>query len=196
MKKLLVLSLVLFSLSACTSIGDSYVDKKIVDLESRVNKLEADNSTLKFHLGISDSQIEVLKEKEAESIEEAKKDAEVEKTDENVDSTSTTTDTTKNTDDIHSIGITSPENNATVTIDPIEFKGEVSSGAKKISVIATGIDYKDEYELKNFKEGDTTFWYKASKQFLNLENGENNYEFIVEFNDGKIVSHKQTINFE
>lgn len=93
--------------------------------------------------------------------------------------------------------------------DPLVFNGSVSSDCVSIRVIWTpksqdlindyllnkrAINHKvDDYTLKNYKSGDTTFIYKVNGNLDNLDWGTNCYRFIAKFNDGTYKTTSITI---
>lgn len=94
------------------------------------------------------------------------------------------------------------------------FTGKVASGCKAIRVLwtnkrALAIDEYlytvnnavgrrdtndvDDFFLKKYKPGDTTFQYNASGKFDNLSFGSNYYRFIAIFNDGSVKMTNLTV---
>lgn len=180
MKKI-YLAILIFSLAvfgSCTFLDDSYVDRKMTEFDKRLSKLEADMLTVKFELDLVD--YEDIEEEEAEVVEEEEEVEVVEEEEE--------------AEVVHTIEITDPKGSL-LEGEPIEFKGNVSEGATKIVVKASGIDYTDEYTLTNFEKGDEDFWYKASRSFDNLDYGENKYVFEAHFEDGEVETAEAIINF-
>ena len=98
------------------------------------------------------------------------------------------------------ITLTSPNESALFTIEPIEFTGTVSPNTEKIVVTATGGDLNcgnegvcaqyinDTYTLQDFKVGDEDFVYRAKQDWDNLTGGINNYTFTAHFDDGSTES--------
>jgi hypothetical protein len=182
MKKI-YLSIVLFSLllNSCSMDGYSVSERHIKDLENRIAKLEANVLTIQFNDG------KVVETKPVEKVVK-------EKTEEKVDEK----------EEIKAIvpepkvfEISEPSEGANLTKEPITFVGIIDKRATKISVKYIGVDSTDDYTLKNFKEGDTSFWYKASGAFGNLSKGKNTYEFIAEFSDGdKVALEPIVINYK
>ncbi len=108
------------------------------------------------------------------------------------------------------ITISSPANEERVMEEPVTFTGTVSPNTTRIVVVATkkGITMDldsehatgqtpktDTYELSDFKKGDTSFTYRAKKDWNNLVMGTNEYEFKAYFEDGNSKSEKRTIFF-
>lgn len=85
------------------------------------------------------------------------------------------------------ITITSPADNAVLYEEPFYIKGTVSGTCSEIFVEALNNVYgiHDEYTLKNYSYGDTTFKYGVQHDWDNLELGENNYYFTAYCDDDK-----------
>ncbi len=113
------------------------------------------------------------------------------------------------------IRVTSPQNedtryvyNADTLKDyKVVFDGNVSSDCRSIRVLwspksrdkildhllgnkKTGVD---DFVLKKYKAGSTTFQYNASGAYENLEWGSNHYMFIATFKDGTTSSYSMTL---
>ncbi len=175
MKKYIFIIFVLsIILSSCSAGTGSFSDRQVKEMESRISKLEADVLNIKLNPGknlikedISVEEKEIIEDKSEN--EEVKKEIEIKKP------------------EPKTFEIVEPKEGEALDKEPITFTGIVDSSATKITVKYTGIDTTDDYTLKNFKEGDESFWYKASPSFGNLTKGKNTYEFRAEFNDGDIV---------
>lgn len=176
---LIGLSLVL---SSCSAFESSFSEKQISEMETRISKLEAEVLTIKFNQPKSKECVEASENTPAVEEVQTKPVAEEVKEEEVVVVEPKPVLVPKNFE------ITEPKEGANLTVEPITFKGSVDKTATKISVKYTGVDYNEEYTLKNFKEGDGDFWYKASTSFKNLSKGKNTYEFKAEFNDGDVVT--------
>lgn len=181
MKKIFLLSFVLaLFLSSCSS--DTYSDRHIKELEDRISKLEANVLTMQFNEGKVPMKPKV---EEVKNAEEQKDPVEVKEISENSEGK---VDVVVKVPDPKVFEITEPKEGANLNKEPITFVGIIDPRATKITVKYVGVDSKDEYVLKNFKEGDKSFWYKASSAFGNLSKGKNTYEFIAEFSDSDKVS--------
>lgn len=179
---------VIFSilLSSCTMSADGISDRKIKDLENRIAKLEANVLTIQFNDGKAPLKKEV-NEAEKKSLEEASEEL----------PEKVVIEEKPSVPDPKEFEVTEPKEGANLTSEPITFVGKIDKRATKITVKYVGVDGSDEYVLKNFKEGDTSFWYKASQAFDNLGKGKNTYEFIAEFNDGdKVALTPIVINYK
>ena len=97
------------------------------------------------------------------------------------------------------ITVDNPSNKITISKEPVQFKGTVSPNVTKIVVTQTYADdlsiasAADIYELKNFKAGDEEFSYGASRDWDNLNYGENYYEFKAYFEDGSTKTTNRTL---
>ncbi len=98
----------------------------------------------------------------------------------------------------NSFTMNQPIDGISFSTQPITFSGTVSPNVNKITVRSfrsageyKGYEYDgydDLYTLQNFKSGDTSVVYRASKEFGNLYDGPNNYEFTAHFDDGTTKS--------
>lgn len=108
------------------------------------------------------------------------------------ESTEPLEDTTDINSKEYSIKIISPlvkkDEVLTITKEPLEIKGSISSGAEKIQI--------NNYTLQQFKKNDTQWYYKAQKSFKNLQKGLNTYSIEVSFIDGKVISETLKVLYE
>ncbi|MCX6734353.1 MAG: hypothetical protein NTZ25_00400 [Candidatus Peregrinibacteria bacterium] len=95
--------------------------------------------------------------------------------------------------DIASITIDTPKDQANLSGDGVTFTGTLSAGATKI--VAKSSADNDPYVLQSFKAGSTKFTYKAALAFKNLKIGKNTFEFTATFKDGTTKTATVTINF-
>lgn len=185
MKKALNIFLVVCALFAFTACGDA--NKSANDAEKQI-AVQKEVAQLK-------EQVSVLKDKQdgvdhktlEEKVQEKAIKAEVK---------SPVAEEKKAENSSGSISINAPKDGETLSKEPVNFSGIVTEGATKIVVTAnSGTKNEDIYTLNNFKSGDKKFTYKASRNFKNMVNGSNTYEFTAYFKDGKTKSSKLTINF-
>ncbi len=154
--------------------------------EDEVDELEAKIEELEEK--VEDLEEEVAEEVEEELEEEAEEEEAVAYEGENF------------------INLTSPNNGAGFSVEPVEFTGKVSPNTEKIVVVATGghpncnpyadpcdIYINDTYTLQEFKLGDESFSYKANRDWDNLTSGTNNYTFTAHFDDGTTQSTELSI---
>ncbi|MFA6305596.1 MAG: hypothetical protein WC651_02605 [Candidatus Gracilibacteria bacterium] len=185
-KKILGFSLiVLFSilLSGCRI---PYIDD-VKEQKDAIEKLQIEVKDLQTKLGLVQEDVKtVAVAKKVEEVKVVEGKAVAEEKAEEPASTSF-------------IRITSPENNVTLTSDPVVFLGTVSPDTTKVSVDSeftkNGKTAKDSYTLKNFKEGDPNFSYKASQKFGNLGAGKNTLKFTATFKDGKTQTYEIVVNY-
>lgn len=74
------------------------------------------------------------------------------------------------------------------TDELLELKGTVTKGAQKVII--------NDYTLSQFKEGDTSWTYRAKKEWGNLAEGENTYEIKAVFSDETVVTKEYKLNYE
>jgi hypothetical protein len=178
-KRFFIILIASVFLASCGASG-SLSERQAKEMESRLAKLEADVLNIKVNSGkVKESPVEVKKEEIVSKVEEEIKGSYVEEKKEEV---------VVAKPEPKVFEITEPKEGANLTKEPITFSGIIDERAVKISVKYSGIDNSEDYTLKNFKEGDTSFWYKASPSFKNLAKGKNTYEFRAEFNDGDIIT--------
>ncbi|PCI24229.1 hypothetical protein COB57_04535 [Candidatus Peregrinibacteria bacterium] len=110
-----------------------------------------------------------------------------EESDAPVDTTTTppTTETTIVTSDTTKEIILDIESGAEITKEPFILTGTVPAGTKTVEV--------NNYTLSKFKEGDTTFTYRASRDWKNLSSGENT--FTIQANGEETVTTSLDITF-
>ncbi len=183
-KKFLILALTL-SLVGCEYLpgykskeAEEEYQQKIEELEEKVEALEKNNEEEKEE---KEEKVEDV-ETEVEEKEEVKKEEQVVK---KVEYTGA-----------NYITINKPANDETFYSEPVIFTGVVSPNTKKITVTAkftnledgTGLGEgpitEDVYTLKDFKQGDTNFTYRAAVKWGNFGPGTNKYEFAAFFADG------------
>jgi hypothetical protein len=186
MKKIFLFATVALVLNSCSS--GTVSDRHIKELEDRISKLEANVLTMQFNEGkvVQKPKVEEKKVEEVKVVEGNISESSEEKE-----------EVVVKVPDPKLFEITDPKEGANLNTEPITFVGKVDKRATKITVKYVGVDSKDEYVLKNFKEGDESFWYKASSAFGNLSKGKNTYEFIADFSDGdKVALSPIVINYK
>ena len=194
--KLLVLSMVVFTFAACKGEAPAVVPDKVEkqtqdleDLKAKVKELEDKNAS---------AEEEGVKEEEEVKKEEPVEDK-VEPVKEKVESVKKEEPVKEAFKGENSLSLTSPAENAGISKEPITFSGKVSPNTTKIVVKQSyptdkGETYVvgDTYTLKDFKEGDEKFTYRAATSFGNLKLGSNKFDITAYFSDGskKTVSRK------
>lgn len=107
------------------------------------------------------------------------------------DSSETTSSDKKNTNTENSLSISNEKNDdgiIEITEEPLEIKGEVSSNAVSVSI--------NKYQLSKFTKGDTVWLYRAKESFKNLKEGKNEYEVVVEYEDGETLSENIIVDYK
>lgn len=185
-KKISIVSIIVLSSLVLSGCRIPYID----DLKEQKDALE------QLQIEVKDLQTKLgLVQEDVKTVAEVKKTETVKV----VDGTTPVAEKTEEIADTSFIKITSPENDVTVTTEPVVFLGTVSPDTTKVSVESqftkNGKTVNDSYTLKSFKEGNPNFSYKASRTLGNLGVGKNTFKFTATFKDGKTETFEIVVNY-
>ncbi|MCK9186816.1 hypothetical protein M0P48_05290 [Candidatus Gracilibacteria bacterium] len=185
-KKISIISIVVLSSIVLSGCRIPYIDD-VKEQKDAIEKLQIEVKDLQTKLGLVQEDVKTVAEtKKVEAVKV-------------IDGTAAESKKVEEPVSTSFIKITSPENDVTLTTQPVVFLGTISSDTTKVSVesefIKNGKTVKDSYTLKNFKEGDPNFSYKASQTFGNLGIGKNTFRFTAVFKDGKTQTFEIVVNY-
>jgi len=185
-KKISIVSIIILSSVVLSGCRIPYIDD-LKEQKDAVAQLQVDVKDLQTKLG--------LVQEDVKTVTDVKKTEPVKV----IDGTTPVTEKSQEEKSTSFIKITSPENDVTLTTEPVVFLGTVSPDVTKVSVESeftkNGKTVKDSYTLKSFKEGSPNFSYKASRTLGNFGVGKNTLRFTATFKDGKTQTYEIVVNY-
>lgn len=211
MKKLKILMIGLFvlALTACNTSkkdADTTVTDNETDQESQSEK-DPEIDELEKKINELESKLSEKNEVEEKDEETSDKKTEIDSKSASDEKSEVKTVVEKYTGASY-ITVNKPQNEASLTEEPVIFSGVVSPNAKKIVVTSKSGDpacnpnqslcleyHEDNYTLKEFKLGDDSFIYRAKRDWKNLSEGTNDFTFKAYFEDGTTKTTSLTVYY-